>query len=62
MENRIKELREAKGISQIKIAEDLDIPIRTYKRYEQGATENLPIFLKIAEYLGVTIEQLVKRE
>lgn len=30
----IKELREAHGLSQVKCAEYLNIPIRTYKRYE----------------------------
>ena len=32
----LKELRESKGLTQIKCAEYLQIPLRTYKRYESN--------------------------
>ncbi len=59
MENRIKELREARKISQQKCADDLGISPRTLQRYEKGETENLSYFVKLAEYFGVEIEEII---
>ncbi len=59
MKTNIKSIREEKGLSQRKVAEDLDIPLRTYIRYENGETENLQIFIRIAEYFDVDINKLV---
>lgn len=62
MNNGIKRIREEKGISQQKCAEELGISIRTLQRYEKGETENLTYFVRIAEYLDVSLEELLKKD
>ena len=59
MENQIKELRQSRGISQQKCADDLGISIRTLQRYEKGETENLTHFVKLADYLQVELDDLL---
>ncbi|WP_022755196.1 helix-turn-helix domain-containing protein [Butyrivibrio fibrisolvens] len=59
MENQIKELRQRRGISQQKCADDLGISMRTLQRYEKGETENLTHFIKLANYLNVDLEALL---
>lgn len=59
MENQIKELRQRRGISQQKCADDLGISLRTLQRYEKGETENLTHFIKLANYLNVDLEALL---
>ena len=59
MENQIKELRQSRGISQQKCADDLGISMRTLQRYEKGETENLTHFIKLANYLNVDLEALL---
>lgn len=53
--NRIKELREAKGLSQDKLSQELNINLRTIQRWENGETairrNNAE---KIADYFGVS--------
>lgn len=53
--NRIKELREAKGISQDKLSQELNINLRTIQRWENGETairrNNAE---KIADFFGVS--------
>ena len=62
MKNQIKELRQSRGISQRKIADDLGISMRTLQRYEKGETDNLTYFVKIANYLQVDLESLIPAE
>ncbi|WP_035786892.1 helix-turn-helix domain-containing protein [Butyrivibrio sp. XPD2002] len=59
MENQIKELRQSRGISQQKCADDLGISMRTLQRYEKGETENLSFFIKLANYFNVDLEVLL---
>ncbi len=59
MENRIKELRRDRKISQQKCADDLGISIRSLQRYEKGETENLSYFIKLAEYFNVELDDLL---
>ena len=53
--NRIKELREAKGLSQDKLSQELNINLRTIQRWENGETairrNNAE---KIADFFGVS--------
>lgn len=59
MENQIKKLRQDRGISQQECADAIGISVRTLQRYEKGETENLTIFVQIADYLKVDISKLL---
>lgn len=59
MDNHIRDLRKKRGITQQECAEAIGISVRTLQRYEKGETENLTIFLKIADYLKVDINKLL---
>jgi transcriptional regulator len=53
--NRIKELREAKGLSQNKLSQELNINLRTIQRWENGETAiRRNNAKKIADYFGVS--------
>jgi len=58
--NRIKELRLTKDKKQKEIAEELNIPLRTYQNYESGH-RNLSIknAVKLAEYYSINIKDLI---
>jgi transcriptional regulator with XRE-family HTH domain len=62
--NRLKELREKRGLSQEKLSEELDIPRSTLARYENGYQDVLPRkqrIYEIADYFGVTVDYLIGR-
>lgn len=57
MSNRIKFLRELKGISQQKLAEELFTTQQNIFKYEKGLTSPPPEMLKsLADYFGVSID------
>lgn len=59
---RLRELRKQKGISQIKLALDLNTNQNTISRYETGEREpGLNELIKIADYFGVSIDYLLLR-
>lgn len=59
---RLKELRKKKGISQLKLALDLNTSQNTISRYETGEREpGIAELIKIADYFGVSIDYLVGR-
>ena len=59
---RLKELRKAKGISQLKLATDLNTNQNTISRYETGEREpGILELIKIADYFDVSIDYLVGR-
>ncbi|MBE6764190.1 MAG: helix-turn-helix transcriptional regulator [Ruminococcaceae bacterium] len=59
---RLKELRKAKGISQLKLAMDLTTNQNTISRYETGEREpGITELIKIADYFHVSIDYLVER-
>ena len=59
---RLKELRKAKGISQLKLATDLNTNQNTISRYETGEREpGILELIKIADYFHVSIDYLVGR-
>ena len=60
MGNILRELREMRGISQQKCAEDTGISLRTWQRYERDGFGCLEYLKRIAEYFGVTIDELEK--
>lgn len=61
--NRLRVLREAKGLTQREMAEMLEIQIRRYQRFEYGEV-NMPLSTLIffADFFGVTTDYLLGRE
>lgn len=59
---RLKEIRKSKGISQLKIAMDLNTNQNTISRYETGEREpGITELIKIADYFDVSIDYLLER-
>lgn len=59
---RLKELRKAKKISQLKLAMDLNMNQNTISRYETGEREpGINELIKIADYFNVSIDYLLER-
>ena len=57
---RIKNARKAKGWSQDKLTEKMDISVAFLSRIERGTSEvNLKRLAEIARYLDVTMEYLI---
>lgn len=60
--SRIKELREQRGISMRKAAEEIGIPYTTYVNYEKGEREpNSEMLIVLANYFSVSIDYLLGR-
>lgn len=59
---RLKALREKHGISQLKLAMDLDMNQNSISRYETGAREaDYKSLIKFADYFDVSIDYLLER-
>lgn len=59
---RLKALREKRGISQLKLAMDLDMNQNSIIRYETGAREaDYKSLIKFADYFDVSIDYLLER-
>ncbi len=59
---RLKEIRKAKGISQLKMAMDLNTNQNTISRYETGEREpGINELIKIADYFNVSVDYLLER-
>ena len=59
---RLKEIRKQKGISQVKLAMDLNTSQNTISRYETGEREpGITELIKIADYFNVSIDFLLER-
>lgn len=59
---RLKQLREAKGISQMKLALDLSINQNSISRYENGVREaDYKTLIKLADYFDVSVDYLLER-
>ena len=59
---RLKEIRKSKGISQLKMAMDLNTNQNTISRYETGEREpGIAELIKIADYFNVSIDYLLER-
>ena len=61
-ETRIKQLREQKGITQLKMAMDLNMNQNSISRYETGEREaDYNSLIQLADYFGVSIDYLLER-
>ena len=59
---RLKELRNAKGISQLKLAMDLNMNQNTISRYETGEREpGVNELIRIADYFNGSVDYLIGR-
>ena len=60
---RLREIRRAKGISQLKLAMDLNTNQNTISRYETGEREaDYRTLLRFGDYFGVSLDELFGRE
>ena len=59
---KLKELRKARGISQLKLAMDLSLNQNSISRYETGMREaDYTTLIRIADYFDVSIDYLLGR-
>lgn len=59
---RLKEIRKSKGISQLKLALDLNTNQNTISRYETGEREpGISELIAIADYFNISIDYLLER-
>ena len=59
---RLKELRKAKGVSQLKLAMDLNMNQNAISRYENGVRQaDYETLIKFADYFKVSIDYLLER-
>ena len=59
---RLREIRTSKGISQLKLAMELNTSQNTISRYETGEREpGLVELIKIADYFNVSVDFLLER-
>ena len=62
MQFRLRELREKRKISQLKLAMDLNINQNSISRYENGAREaDYAMLIKFADYFNVSLDYLLGR-
>ena len=60
---RLRELRKARGISQVKLAMDLNMNQNSISRYESGAREaDYRTLIAFADYFHVSVDYLLDRE
>lgn len=53
--DRVRQERRRLKLSQLKFAEQCQIPLRTYKRFEQGKCDSLEAFLRIVAVFQRTV-------
>ena len=59
---RLRELREQKGLSQLKVAMDLNMNQNSISRYETGAREaDYKTLIMFADYYQVSIDYILGR-
>ena len=59
---RLKEIRKSKGVSQLKMAMDLNTNQNTISRYETGEREaDYKTLIAFADYFQVSIDYLLER-
>ena len=59
---RLREIRRAKGISQLKLAMDLNMNQNSISRYETGGREpGINELIQIADYFNVSVDYLLGR-
>lgn len=60
--DRLVQLRENRGLSQKDVAQEFDVVVRAYQRYEYGEREpQLSTLIRIADFYGVSLDYLAGR-
>ncbi len=60
--DRLVLLRENRGLSQKDVAQEFDVVVRAYQRYEYGEREpQLSTLVRIADFYGVSLDYLAGR-
>jgi len=61
--NRLREVRMLKGLTQEKLSEIVGVGLRNYQYYEQGKhVPSFEVLIKLADVLNVSIDYLVGRD
>ena len=61
MYTKFEELLKEKGITSYRVSLDTGIPQATFSRWKNGvAAPKVDKLIKIAEYLGISLDELVK--
>lgn len=56
----LKKIRKSRGITQVKVSEDLNIHRSTYNGYEQGISEpNIETIKRFVDYFGCSFEEIL---
>ena len=59
---RLRELRKRRGISQLKLAMDLNLNQNSVSRYENGSREaDYATLIRLADYFHVSIDYLLEQ-
>lgn len=59
---RLKQLRESRGISQLKLSMDLNMNQNSISRYETGTREaDYNTLIRLADYYNVSIDYILER-
>ena len=62
IENRLRQLREARNLTQLKVSMDLFLSQNSISRYESGAREaSYELLIRFADYYNVSIDYLLFR-
>lgn len=62
LSERLHELRKERKLTQEDAAKEMEIALRSYRRYETG--ERIPdaeVLVRVADFYGVTLDYLVGR-
>ena len=59
---RLQELKEERNVMQKDVAAAIDVPLRTYQRYEYGEVDpKLAIVMRLADFYNVSLDYLAGR-
>ena len=62
IKNRLRDLRKARGYTQLKVAMDLNMNQNGISRYESGSREaGYDLLVRFADYYGVSIDYILGR-
>lgn len=62
LSTRLNDLKTSKNLLQKQVAEGSGIPLRTYRRYENGEREpTVATLVALADYFNVSLDYLVGR-
>lgn len=62
MHTRLRELREARNYTQLKVALDLNLNQNSISRYENGTREaGYELLCRFADYYGVSVDYILGR-